>query len=161
MLVRPLGTQEQAGQCGFTHIAVITADDLTQATAATAQTITLVTLLAFDIIQKVGWYLKTPFKDVSDAAFNSDTMSVGDNAAVTTHIAATEVNENGTEILSHYSNTAVRYTSADKIAVTFNSMAAKSLVNIDVGELHIFFALLRMSTLAGASTGSILLVPKP
>jgi hypothetical protein len=161
MIVRPLGTQEQAGQTGFTHVAVITADDLTNATAAAAQTITLVTLAAFDVIVKVGWYLKTAFKDVSDTAFNTTTMSVGDIAAVATHIAATELNENGTEIFSHYSNTAVRYTAADKIAVTFNSMAAKALLNIDVGELHVFFTLLRMSNLAAASSGAILVTPKP
>jgi hypothetical protein len=161
MIVRPLGTQEQAGQTGFTHVAVITADDLSQAVVATAQTILINALLAYDVIVKVGWYLKIPFKDVSDPAFNTTTMSVGDNAAVTTHIPATELNENGTEILSHYSNTAVRYTAADKIAVTFNSMAAKALLNIDVGELHVFFTLLRMSNLAAASSGAILVTPKP
>jgi hypothetical protein len=161
MLLRPLGTQEQAGQTGFTHVAVITADDLSNATLAAAQTILISPLLAYDVIVKVGWYLKIPFKDLSDAAFNTSTMSIGDNAAVATHIAATEVNENGTEIFSHYSNTAVRYTAADKIAVTFNSMAAKALLNIDVGELHVFFTLLRMSNLAAASSGAILVTPKP
>jgi hypothetical protein len=161
MIVRPLGTQEQAGQTGFTHVAVITADDLTNATLAAAQTITLVLLSAYDVIVKVGWYLKTPFKDISDTGFNTTTMSVGDNAGVATHIPATETNENGTEIFSHYSNTAVRYTAADKIAVTFNSMAAKALNNIDTGELHVFFTHLRMSNLAAASSGAILVTPKP
>jgi hypothetical protein len=161
MITRPLGTQEQAGNGGFTHESIVTADDLTQTTVAAAQTITLAVLATNDIILKVGWKLKTAFKDVSDAAYNTTTISIGDNTGVATHIAAFEVNENGTEIFEKYSNTAVGpYTAADKIAITFNSMAAKALFNIDTGEVHVFFQLLRMDTLEKASTGAVLTVPK-
>lgn len=162
LLVRPLGTQEQAGQAGMTHIAVITADNLQEQTVNTLQTITLCALAAKDIIVKVGWILKTPFKDVSDTAFNTTTVSIGDNSAVTTFLAAFEMNANGTSIPEKFSNTAVGpYTAADKITATFNSMAAKALINIDAGELHVFFQLLRMGGMSDSTSGAILTIPKP
>lgn len=158
MICRPLTTNEQAGNVGMTHQAVVTADDLTETTTNTAQTIKLCDLVAGDIINKVAWRLKTPFQDVSDAAFNNDTMSVGDVAAVDTHIAATQVNLNGTEVYTKFSNTAVGpYTTADKVAVTFNAMSAKALANIDKGELHVFFALYRVPTLEQAASGANIL----
>ena len=143
MKVRVLSTNERAENLGFTHVAIITADDLTQATANTLQTITIIALAAGDVIRKVLWYLRVPFQNTADAAFNSDTISVGDTAAVTTHLAAAEANLNGTEIIWRIGSTAVLYTAADGLTITINSMAAKSLVNINRGELFLLFALER------------------
>jgi hypothetical protein len=43
--MKPLALHEQAANGGFTHFARITADDLTQTTANTAQTFTLMNLV--------------------------------------------------------------------------------------------------------------------
>jgi hypothetical protein len=150
MKIRPLTTNERAETPGYTHVAVITADDLTQATANTAQTITLFALKVGDIVKRIGWYLRVPFQNTADAAFNSDTVSVGDTAAVTTHLAAAEANLNGTEIIWRTGVVNVLYTAADILTVTFNSMAAKSLLNLNRGELILFISLERMKDVADA-----------
>ena len=151
---RPLTTNEQAGNAGMTHVATISANDLTVTAANTLQTFTLCTLKAGDIITKVAWRAKTFLKDASDTAYNNNTMSVGHTGDVAAHIAAIQVNENGTEVRQGFSNTAVHYAAADILTVTVNSMAAKALNDIDVGEIEIFFGLYRPATLANAVTGT-------
>lgn len=154
MKFRPLSTNERAETPGFTHIGIITADDLTQATANTLQTLTLATIAAGDQIQRVKWYLRVPFQNTADAAFNSDTISVGDTAAVTTHLSAAEANLNGTEIIWRTGNTTVGYTAADVLTVTINSMAAKSLVDINRGELILLISLCRPTFVINAIASS-------
>lgn len=155
MKVSPLATNEIADNGSFTHIATITADDLTTAATNTAQTITLVSLMAGDIIGKILWRAKTFFQASADAAFNTTTMSIGDTASgVATHKAAIELNVNGTEVREGFSNTAVGpYTAADSLTATFNAMAAKALLSIDTGEVEILFQLIRPSVLEEAVSG--------
>jgi len=145
-------TNEIADNGGYTHEAIISADDLTEATANTAMTFQC-DIAAGDTILKVAWRVKTFLSDASDAAYNSNTMSVGDDAAVTTHIAAVQLNSNGTEVRQGFSNVAVEYTAADHFIVTVNSMAGKSLSNIDGGQVVIFFQLSRIATLEAALVG--------
>lgn len=151
----PLTNEERAANNGATHRAVITADSLTETATNTAQTLKLIDLQAGDFIAKCWWRCKTFLKDVSDAAFNTTTMSVGNVAAVDTHIDAIETNVNGTEVKEGISNVQVGpYTSADKVAVTFNSMSGKALNDIDTGEVHVFFTLVRPSVLEAASSAA-------
>jgi hypothetical protein len=150
MLVRPLTTNERAEIQGFTHVAIVTANDLTQATAATAQTLDIVALKAGDIIYRALGVPAVPFQATSDPTlFNSDTVSVGDTAGVATHCAAQEANVNGT-VLRSMGNTAKLYAAADVLRVTFNSMTGKSLVNLNRGEYHVFFCLTRSDNLSNA-----------
>jgi hypothetical protein len=147
MTFRALSTNERAEAPGYTHIAEVTAEDLTNATLAAAQTITLAPLRAGDQMIRVFWYLKRPFENTADAAFNTTTVSVGDTALVTTHLAAAEANVNGTEIIYRTGNTTVLYTAADILTVTFNSMAAKALASINRGDLVLLFGISRLKEL--------------
>jgi hypothetical protein len=135
----PLALQEISSFAGFTHMAIIDADDLTMATAATAQKIKLGPIPAGAYVHKVELRLVKPFKDASDAAFNTTAVTVGDNTAANTFITTKELNENGTEIVvPALQNTSTGpYTAADEIDITFNSMTGKKLVDIDVGEVHL------------------------
>jgi hypothetical protein len=158
--VRPLCALE-ASDSGATHCATITADALTTTATATAQTLTIVSLKAGDTLSNVFWKLKTTFQDASDAAFNTDTMSVGDtNTGVTKWIAAKEVNENGTEI-NYFANFVggAFYTSADSLTVTFNSQTAKALNDLDTGQVELYFHLVRPNRLEKA-TGAIPITTK-
>jgi len=130
-------------------VIVITANDLTQATANTAQTFDAFALLAGDIIAKAIGVPVVPFQNTADAAFNSDTVSIGDTGSGTRHTAATEANANGT-FLRVMGNTAFLYTAADKLRITVNSMAAKSLVNLNRGEYHAFISLVRSDDVSKA-----------
>lgn len=134
----------------YSHVVVLTANDLTQTTVNTLQSFTAFALKAGDQIKRVTWYLKRAFENTLDAAFNSATISIGDNAAVTTHLAAAEANVNGTEIIWRTGNTVVLYTAADIFKITVNSMAAKALNDINRGELLIFVSLTRVKNVADA-----------
>src|SRR4029450_2623102 len=92
MLLRPLTTNERAETPGFTHVARITADDLTNATVAAAQTIDLATLAKNDIIFRVAGYIRVPFQNTLDAAFNTTTVSIGDTSGVAALAVAGEGN---------------------------------------------------------------------
>lgn len=148
--LQPLALQEISSNAGMTHFAVITADALTTSTANTAQTINMGVVPAGYYVMKSELRLVKPFKDASDAAFNTTTTSLGDGSAVNTHITAKETNENGTEIVvPALNNTPVGpYTSADHLDITFNAMAAKKLSDIDVGELHVLVQLFNPKALS-------------
>lgn len=146
----PLALQEISSFSGFTHLAIVTADHLTQATANTVQTIQLGPLPIGIYVYKAEFRPVKAFRNSADAAFNSTTASLGDSAAVTTFITAKQLNANGTPIvLPQLMNTPTGpYAAADYVAITFASMAAKSLVNINEGELHILIQLFHPKTLS-------------
>ena len=157
MLTKPLALHELAAHRGMTHMSIVTADDLTQTTVNTAQSIKLCDLVAGDIIGAIEDNVVVPFENTADAAFNTTTRSLGDNAGVATHAAAAEANKNGTVVVKKFSNTAVGpYTAADQVRVTFNAMAAKALSSINKGELHIFFSILRVDQLSRSNTASLI-----
>lgn len=144
-------TAELAGK--WTHEIIITHEDLTEATANTAQTVPLLTLPAHAAVLNAGFYLKTPFKNSGDNAFNTTTLIVGDAGDTDRLLTSKELNENGTEILSwvtpHATDTIpFAYTTATVINAIFGSMSAKSLADLNTGEVHI---LLEVSELAAIS----------
>jgi hypothetical protein len=134
----PLLLEEIASNGGFTHMVVFTADDLTEATANTAQTIALPKVPKGFVINKGYARLVTPFEDKSDAAFNTTPFILGDAGDDDRYIASSELNKNGTEITyPTFNNTAFQVTADTELLAKFGSMAAKSLSNIDKGELHL------------------------
>jgi hypothetical protein len=137
----PLSNNERTGH-DFTHLAVLTANDLTQATANTAQVVNY-PLPVDAVIEKSAARLITPFEDPSDAAFNSTTVDVGDTGSATRWFTAKQVNKNGSFIAAEQFAAALGgpYAVAQNFAINFNSMAAKSLVNLKKGELHVFVKL--------------------
>lgn len=127
---------------GFTHLITLRPEDLTEATANTAQTFTIA-IPAKSRIAGVLLLLDTPFQDESDAAFNSMAVTVGDNAGATTFLSSTELNVNGTEILMKTMSGSVKvYTAADTLKVIVNAMAAKALADIDKGRVRIYVNLI-------------------
>lgn len=86
-------------------------------------------------------HLTTPFQDISDAALNTTTCSVGDSVSATHYISAVELNLNGTEVLNTYPGAVenYKYVAADRLVITLGSMAAKSVSNIDKGKAYILF----------------------
>jgi len=150
MIVYPLMIEEQAAT-GFTHRIRLTHEDLTEATANTAQTIAIFTVAARDYVSDAAFNLVTPFEDASDNAYNSTTIIVGDGGSTNRYIASAQINVNGSEIVAGPGvNSSVRYayTGADTIDIVFGSMTGKSLSDIDVGELDIY---LKVNSLAAYS----------
>lgn len=155
MKLRVLTTNERAESPGYTHVLVITADDLTVTTVATLQTLTVCPLNAGDQIMRVAWHLRRAFENTADAAYAVQTVSVGDDAGVATHLAAGEVNINGTELIWRTGNTVVLYTAGSNLTVTFTAPAAgKAVASLNRGELLIYFALSRLKFISDAIASS-------
>lgn len=134
-----LGEQQQAKLADF-ELEVPFTDFLSQTTANTALAVTVGAIASRTSYLLVSAELVTPFQDTADAAFNSNTISVGDTGSATRHLNALQVNANGTPVwLSHGTGTRQLYTAADSIIVTLNSMAAKSLSNLKRGLIRFYF----------------------
>jgi hypothetical protein len=140
---------ETKAATGFTHKAIVTHVDLTESTADTDQTIALLSVVAGDVVQKAAFQLVTAFSDASDAAFNDTQVQVGDGSDTDEYIAATQVNENGTEVLfaANVNTVPFAYTAADTVDLLVESMTAKSLSNLDAGEIHIYLAVTKLTSL--------------
>lgn len=140
---------ETKAATGFTHKSVVTHTDLTESTADTDQTIALLSVVAGDVVEKAAYKLVTPFEDASDAGFDTTGVSVGDGEDTDRFIASTEVNENDNEIdfAANANTTAYAYTAADTVDLLVESMSAKSLSDLDAGEIHIYLAVTKLSSL--------------
>jgi hypothetical protein len=140
---------ETKAATGFTHKSVVTHTDLTESTIDTDQTIALLSVVAGDVVQKAAYKLVTAFSDASDPAFNDTKVQVGDGSDTDEYIAAKQVNENGTEVLfaANVNTVPFAYTAADTVDLLVESMTAKSLSNLDAGEIHIYLAVVKLSSL--------------
>jgi len=140
---------ETKAATGFTHKAVIDHTDLTETTADTDQTIELLAVAAGDFVEKAAFKLVTTFEDSDDTNLNDTQVSIGDGADPDRFITATQVNENGTEVYYKTSVPTVpyAYTAADTIDILVESMSAKSLSDIDAGELNVFLSIQKVSAL--------------
>jgi hypothetical protein len=140
---------ETKAATGFTHKSVVTHTDLTESTADIDQTIALLSVVAGDVVQKAAYKLVTAFSDASDAFFNDTKVQVGDGSDTDEYIAAKQVNENGTEVLfaANVNTVPFAYTAADTVDLLVESMTAKSLSDLDAGEIHIYLAVVKLSSL--------------
>jgi hypothetical protein len=140
---------ETKAATGFTHKAIVTHVDITETTADTDQTIALLSVAAGDVVDKAAYKLVTAFSDASDSALNDTKVQVGDGGDTDRYIAATQVNVNGTEVLfaANANTTSYAYTAADTVDLLVESMSAKSLSDLDAGEIHIYLAVSKLSSL--------------
>ena len=135
---------------GFTHQVVVTHEDLTETTADTDQTLSLLALAAGDVVTTAAIKLVTPFEDASDADLDDTKVQLGDTGDDDEYIAATQVNENGTEVLfaaAVPASVPLVYTAANAVELLVESMTAKSLSNIDTGELHVYLGVTKLTAL--------------
>ena len=156
MTFKELALQEKSA-LDVTHQGVITANDLTQPTAAAAQSFNLAALPVGCVITAVWLRLITPFQKGGaspDAAFNATTVDVGDTGSATRFAAAQQVNANGAFITApQFSATqGGPYAASQFLTVNVNSMAAKSLVNLNIGELHVLVKIVDAKKLSDQQT---------
>lgn len=143
MKFSPLTVEEVAANGGFTHRLDFSYRDIPAAIASnTAKTWGagyLPALAISDFVAKTELHLTTPFKDASDSAFNSSTISFGDTTTATRFINASEANENGTEVLNVVPGAVTNaiYTAAGQLQLTLNSMTNKVVSDLDVGQAYI------------------------
>ena len=137
---------------GATHALRITADDLTETTANTAQALT-VDVADGEVFELLATNLVTPFEDASDAAFNSTVLTVGDGSDTDRFLTSQQLNANGT-VIDYATGAAAQgpsghvYNTADTVDFTFGSMSAKALADIDTGELLVYYRKTKLTRFA-------------
>ena len=142
-------TEAEAAASGFTHRLDMSYTDIPPGLAAAAAYVWNVPPMpgvkASDIVKSVEMHVTTKFQNTADAAFNSDTVSLGDATLATRFLSAVEVNFNGTAVVDTIPGAAPNYvyTAAAQIQLTMNSMAAKTLSSLNKGALYILFNILR------------------
>ena len=139
MKIYPLVLEEQAAAGGANIRVEITHTDLTETTTNTAQTIPLLTVAAKMAVRLVKAVLVTPFKDASDAAFNTNAATVGDGNSAGRFLASTELNLNGSEVpLKLGPSTAAPAATAATVATADGSDAGttQALANALKAELN-------------------------
>ncbi len=144
MDIQGITVEETALHGGANLRVIITHDDLTQATAATAQTLEVLKVANGQLVDLTDMQLVTPFEDTADAANNTTPITVGDGASTARYLASTELNLNGTEVLRKTgTGTRFQYTAADTVDVVFTAPAAgKTLAALNKGELHLYLRVL-------------------
>ena len=152
----PLTTNERA-EIGHTHALEVTADDLTQTTVTTAQTLTSTYQFGVgEFIERVSTYLKTPFENTADAAFLLSPMSVGDSVGgVATIQAAIETNKNGAFVTNKTSvpggTPSTGFTAVTFLTVTFGTpTAGKKYIDINKGSIVVAMRAFKPSLLGTA-----------
>lgn len=140
---------ETKAATGYTHKAIVTHADLTETAAATAQNLTLLPLVAGDVVQNAAFKLVASFAQDGDAANNTTTMTL--NGAASAVITSMQSNANGTPVLyKAFTATApvtvASGTSTVQLAVGAPA-AGKTLAALTAGELHVFFAVNKLASL--------------
>lgn len=142
---------------GFTHRARVTYKDLTQTAANTAQVIPLFAGKKGTTVNKVATFVREAFEDTEDAAFNNTALTIGDTGSAARFLASQQLNVNGTEVMAKAgTGTLHTYAAAGAAAVvnaTFGSMSAKSLADLNKGEVDIFFSITELGDLSARSLG--------
>ena len=110
-------------------------------TAYTFNTAPLPLLRAGMVVKRIHFYLTTPLKNSADAAYNTTTINLGEAGSATRWMSAVELNENGTEVITTFPGAAENtiYTANSQIALTLNSMAAKTLSSLNTGKFYCLF----------------------
>jgi hypothetical protein len=135
--------EEKTSSGGFTHRLDFSYRDIPTGiannTAKTWGAGYLPAVAASDIVFKTELHLTTPFKDASDSAFNTSTISFGDTTTATRFINASEANLNGTEVIDVEPGAVTNaiYTAAGQLQLTLNAMANKTVSDLDVGQAYI------------------------
>jgi hypothetical protein len=159
MRFTPLTIEERAATGGFTHRLDFSYRDIpagvTVAAAQTFNTAPLPKLNIGDIVIECLLHLTTPFQNTADAAFNSDTFSVGlVTGGVAALVAATELNANGSFVTDTIPGVATpvvpikNLTANNQLTLTMNSMAAKTISSLNRGTL---FCLFQIQSASGQS----------
>jgi hypothetical protein len=144
--LKALAVQESAYH-DFTHSAVIRAGlEVTETGVAVAQTIQLGGLPVGAVLQRAVASPVRKFKDVSDAAFNTTTLTVktvdGAGADKTVIFTALELNENAAAEIAVdqiYAGPTTPAVAGDKLVAVLTGMAGKKLSELDDGKIVLLF----------------------
>jgi hypothetical protein len=139
---------ETKAATGYTHKAIVDHTDLTETTAATSQTLTIMSLVAGDVVRAAAFKVVTSFADAADSANNTTTMTL--NGAGGEVVSSTQANANGTPVLykAHTFTAPRTATAASTVQLVAGAPAStKTLAALTAGELHVFFSVNKLANI--------------
>lgn len=148
MNVSAIPLYDQLPLGGATHLIDVSHVDLTETTVNTTQTLVPINAAAGDVVEVVAMRLVTAFRNTSDTAHNTTTLSVGDNDSGTRFLTSTQLNQNGTTIAFKEGTLTTRgfaYTAAKEIRLAFGSMSAKKLSDLNQGRVLLYVRLVNLT----------------
>lgn len=137
-------------------LVIVDHTDLKETADNTSQTLALLSLAAGKAVRFVKYDLPVPFKDASDAAFNSCAAIIGDGGDTDRFLALTELNENGTEVLRKFGQPAagVVALTAVTVATTDATDEATAITLANALKVEINKVITDMGALRTALLGS-------
>lgn len=136
MQINPLSLEAQAAYGGNFEV-LITHEDLTDAVASEAQTLT-VPIAAKMSVRCVRSILDVAFENSSSAGFDDLTVVVGDGGSTSRFLTSTQVNKNGTEVLLKSGvDIEYPYTVDDTVDITFTPKTGATLLSLDAGRMRL------------------------
>lgn len=112
----------------------------------TSQVFLLPKVVAGDEVIELGIRLLQTFQNTADAAFNSVTIDIGDDVSPTTYATALTIGLTTPLVFTHVPDKNNVYTAAHQLQIRLNSMAAKSLSNLNKGQLWIKWTIFRATS---------------
>jgi hypothetical protein len=102
---------------------------------------------ASDVSVRQELHVSEKFQNTADTALNTTTVSFGDAGSATRFFSAVETNQNGTAVVDTIPGSAPNqvYTAPSQLQFTLNSMAGKSISNLNRGKLYILLELQRFA----------------
>lgn len=131
--------EDTAAKTGFTHLVIVTHEDLTEDEADTAQVIPLLDVAAGDAVFRVAVDLRQALA-LEGVSILGD---VGDGGAADRFVPAIDVSVD-TYIVKA---TPFVYTAADTIDLTLTPTDG-ALEDVEAGEIHIYLSIAKLATLS-------------
>jgi hypothetical protein len=102
---------------------------------------------ASDVSVRQELHVTEKFQNTADTALNTTTVSFGDAGSATRFFSAVETNQNGAAVVDTTPGASPSqvYTAPSQLQFTVNSLAGKSISNLNRGKLFILLQLQRFS----------------
>jgi hypothetical protein len=140
MKIESIPLYDQLPLGGATQLIDISHEDLTQATAGAAQTLSFV-LAAGEVFGVMAIRLVEAFEHSTDAAFNTTVMKIGNDPTPERYLTATELNAKGAKVTYKQGVSAepgLVSDAANEVRIRFEGMTGKSLSNLNKGRVLIY-----------------------
>jgi len=135
---------DEVAQQTYTHEFDFSYQDIPAGIAVnTPQVFLLPKVVAGDEVVELGIRLLQTFQNAADGAFNSVTIDIGDGTSPTTYATALNIGLTTPIVFNHIPNKDVVYAAANQLQIRLNSMAGKTLSNLNRGQLWIKWNIFR------------------
>jgi len=130
-------SSEEVRQHGYTHKIMVELSDLKLASSP----LRLMTIKSGQVFRAAALRLDNVLEDRNDPQFKKCEIKLGDSGKHDRYLSATENNKHGTYVKYKAGNTVHAYTADDRLLLTAEVPATKSLSSLTHGQISIYVAI--------------------